>query len=248
MFDDEYESESFDEGEVFANTLVGICQGWRKAMPSPFPGMDPYLEAHWGDVHSSLVIYARNELQKVLPGDLRARVEQRVVVTGLSRPRSLYPDVRVIETQRKSHRPASGLTGNAIAEPVVIELPDEAETQTFVEIRQVSPEARLVTVLEVLSPSNKKAGDAQEQYLRKQLEFLQAGITLVEIDLLREGEWVVALPQKFYWPRPQTLCGRTTGARVRRSICRNQIPATTNTGWIGECTLGSTPVQPASAT
>ena len=36
-------------------------------MPSPFPGMDPYLEQHWGDVHTSLVIYARNQLQKVLP-------------------------------------------------------------------------------------------------------------------------------------------------------------------------------------
>ena len=52
----------------------------------------------------------------------------------------------------------------------------------------------MVTVLEVLSPSNKKSGDAQEQYLRKQLEFLQAGISLVEIDLLREGDWIVALP------------------------------------------------------
>ena len=48
-------------------------------MPSPFPGMDPYLEQHWGDVHSSLVIYARNQLQKVLPRDLRARVEEHLL-------------------------------------------------------------------------------------------------------------------------------------------------------------------------
>jgi hypothetical protein len=156
--------------------------------------MDPYLEQHWGDVHSSLVIYARNQLQKVLPNDLRARVEERVVVSGLGRPRSLYPDVRVIETERTSRRPTKGAAGVAVAEPVVIDLPDEPETQTFVEIRQVAGDLRVVTVLEVLSPSNKKSGDAQEQYLRKQLEFLQAGISLVEIDLLREGDWIVALP------------------------------------------------------
>src|SRR5205085_1707956 len=83
-------------------------------MPSPFPGMDPYLEQHWGDVHSSLVIYARNQLQKVLPKDLRARVEERVVVTGLGRPRSFFPDVRVIETERTARRPLSGAADVAV--------------------------------------------------------------------------------------------------------------------------------------
>ena len=163
-------------------------------MPSPFPGMDPYLEQHWGDVHTSLVIYARNQLQKVLPKDLRARVEERVVITGLGRPRSVYTDVRVIETKRKSRRPAKAAARVAVAEPLVIDLPDEPETQTFVEIRDLSADSRVVTVLEVLSPSNKKPGDAQEQYLRNQLECLHAGVSLVEIDLLREGDWIVSLP------------------------------------------------------
>ncbi|MFL5339567.1 MAG: DUF4058 family protein [Gemmataceae bacterium] len=49
-------------------------------MPSPFPGMDPYLESHWRDVHASLIIYARDALRRVLPSSLRARVEERVVV------------------------------------------------------------------------------------------------------------------------------------------------------------------------
>src|SRR4051812_17738104 len=128
-------------------------------MPSPFPGMDPYLEKHWGDVHSSLVIYARNQLQRVLPKDLRSRVEERVVIAGLGRSRSVYPDVRVIETERKSHRPARGAARVAVTEPLVIELPDEPETQTFVEVRDLSADSRVVTVVEVLSPSNKRAGD-----------------------------------------------------------------------------------------
>jgi hypothetical protein len=163
-------------------------------MPSPFPGMDPYLEQHWGDVHTSLVTYARDQLQKFLPRDLRARVEERVVVSGWNRPRSLFPDVRVIETGRISQRPGKGEAGVAVAQPLVIELADEPETQRFVEIRDVSSGSRLVTVLEVLSPSNKRPGDGQEQYLRKQQELRQAGVSLVEIDFLRDGDWVVAVP------------------------------------------------------
>jgi hypothetical protein len=49
-------------------------------MASPFPGMDPYLEQHWGDVHHRFITYASDHLAKVLPGDLRARVEERVFV------------------------------------------------------------------------------------------------------------------------------------------------------------------------
>ena len=47
-------------------------------MKSPFPGMDPYLEAHWGDIHQRIVLYAADQLQGQLPSDLRARVEERV--------------------------------------------------------------------------------------------------------------------------------------------------------------------------
>lgn len=173
-------------------------------MPSPFPGMDPYLEQHCGDVHSSLVIYARNQLQKVLPKDLRARVEERVVIAGLGRTRSAYPDVRVIENRRRSGRPTSGTARAVVAEPVVIDLPDEPETQTFVEIRDTTTDGRVVTVLEVLSASNKRPGDSQEQYLRKQVELLQGGVSLVEIDLLRQGDWIVAVPREALEPRLQT--------------------------------------------
>lgn len=67
-------------------------------MPSPFPGMDPYLEAHWRDVHAGLIIYSRDALQGVLPGSLRARVEERVLLETphgfTSHPR--FPDVRIV--------------------------------------------------------------------------------------------------------------------------------------------------------
>jgi hypothetical protein len=171
-----------------------MSQPAEQIMPSPFPGMDPYLERHWGDVHTRLVTYASDHLQKLLPRGLRARVEERVVVAEWDRPRSLYPDVRVIEGGRVSRRPGKGGSSTAVAQPLVIEFADEPETQRFVEIREVSSDSQLVTVLEVPSPTNKTSGDGQEQYLRKQQELRQAGVNLVEIDLIRGGDWVVAMP------------------------------------------------------
>ena len=74
-----------------------------KSMPSPFPGMDPYLEAHWGDIHQRLVIYASDELQSHLPSDLRARVEERVFVHYEEELlRVIVPDVRIRERVRST--------------------------------------------------------------------------------------------------------------------------------------------------
>src|SRR5207247_9563391 len=74
-----------------------------RPMASPFPGMDPYLEAHWRDVHARLVVYACDALQGVLPTALRARVEESVLLetpTGIG-DHPLYPDVRVFEYTSK---------------------------------------------------------------------------------------------------------------------------------------------------
>src|SRR5439155_5717244 len=91
----------------FSGKLV-VIMGRRKEggrMASPFPGMDPYLERSWGDVHQALIIYAREQLQPRLPGDLRARVEERVFVASADEPRKdMYPDVRVIEARRPKRK------------------------------------------------------------------------------------------------------------------------------------------------
>ena len=50
-------------------------------MKSPFPGMDPYLERHWGDLHQCMLTDLCDRLQSVLPGDLRARMQERVYIT-----------------------------------------------------------------------------------------------------------------------------------------------------------------------
>src|SRR4030081_1802532 len=104
-------------------------------MASPFPGMDPYLEQFWGDVHASLIIYARDQLRRALPGDLRARVEERVVVeTPLGRERDRYPDLRVVERGHRKRAAAPRKGGVAVAEPLVIHLPDDSITEGYIEI------------------------------------------------------------------------------------------------------------------
>ena len=49
-------------------------------MSSPFPGMDPYLESHWRDVHTRMMTYLCDQIQDQLPPNLVARVEQSVSV------------------------------------------------------------------------------------------------------------------------------------------------------------------------
>src|SRR5438094_10612158 len=102
-------------------------------MPSPFPGMDPYLEAHWRDVHARLIIYASDALQGVLPPSLRARVEETVL---LETPKGigdhpLFPDVRVVEYTSRRGLQTRAEAGTAVAEPLLIDTEPEAVTETY---------------------------------------------------------------------------------------------------------------------
>jgi Protein of unknown function (DUF4058) len=165
-------------------------------MASPFPGMDPYLEQFWGDIHHTLITYARDQLQGVLPGDLRARVEERVFVESpQGKDRSVYPDIRVVERGRRKVVGPAAPGGVAVAEPLRIRLPDEPVTQGFIEIIDRTTGRRVVTVIEVLSPSNKLPGPGRKLDERKQQECQEGGVNLVEIDLLRAGPWALAVPE-----------------------------------------------------
>ena len=77
-------------------------------MKSPFPGMDPYLERHWGDVHQRIVTYTCDWLQSRLPDDLRARMQERVYIEIPDvRRGEYYPDVRVVERSGASSTASS---------------------------------------------------------------------------------------------------------------------------------------------
>jgi hypothetical protein len=163
-------------------------------MPSPFPGMDPYLERHWGDVHHRFITYASDQLQAALPKPLVARVEERVFVESApATRRHVVPDVRIVERRRGKRNGTRTNGAVTVAEPLIIAL-DEPVTQGFIEIRDAASGNRVVTVVEVLSLANKVPGLGQTLYRQKQQELLEGRVSLVEIDLLRAGERLLPFP------------------------------------------------------
>jgi hypothetical protein len=162
--------------------------------------MDPYLEQHWGDIHASLVVYARNQLNAQLPDDLQARVEESSAVAIDERPaRTVYPDVRVVEEPDQPwavhESVACAVATVTVAEPYVLQLEDEPRTKRHLKIVDLTEGGRVVTAIEILSPANKVGLDGRAAYRRKQREYLDANVNLVEIDLVREGDFVLAAPE-----------------------------------------------------
>lgn len=127
-------------------------------MPSPFSGMDPYLEAPgiWPDFRSGLVARLRADLNRVLPAPYYARLETRSVA-------------------------------NMAAS-------DGDTRHSFLEIRDPSRGHQLVTLIEIVSPSNKRPGADRRAYLQKQREVLDSNANLIELDLLRSGDRLLPYP------------------------------------------------------
>lgn len=172
-----------------------------------FPGMDPYLEDPllWPGFHNALVVYIRDQLQPQLRPRYIAAVEDRVFLEET--PRAIIPDVWVRE--RPNFATESGgdvamLAATAVAtdeseldadEELLISLSELDEHESYIEILDRQSGQRVVTIIEVLSPSNKTFGRGRESYKAKQREVLGSTAHLVEIDLLRDGEHTVAVPQ-----------------------------------------------------
>jgi Protein of unknown function (DUF4058) len=160
-------------------------------MASPFPGMDPYLERFWSDVHARLVTYACDQLQERLPPDLIARMQEWIYVETPEGPgRSMHPDVSVVERGRGQTGMATALNGIAVAEPeIVVVSSDEPITETYLEIVAARSGHRVIAGIEFLSPTNKTPGPGQD--LQKEKELRQARVNLVEIDLVRSGRRIL---------------------------------------------------------
>jgi hypothetical protein len=194
--------------------------------------MDPYLESHWGDVHQALIMYSRDQLQDRLPAGLRARVGERVFVESTNgNGRNIYPDIHVVEHRLPPTSLPMPETGLAVAEPLVINLPDEPVTESYIEIIDLGSGNQVITVIEVLSPSNKLPGPGHKLYQQKQQELLQSRVSLVEIDLQRSGQWVLAVPRNCippFYRTPYQVCVRRgwqrTTFEVYRAPLRERLP------------------------
>jgi hypothetical protein len=139
-------------------------------------------------------------LQEQLPGGLRARLQERVFVeTPIHRLREIAPDVRIVEHPRlpgirKSSSPTAG--GAAIAEPFRVAVTSDPVVEGTLEIVDTRAGSKLVTAIELLSLANKRRGAGMDKYRQKQEEVVAADANLVEIDLLRGGDWVLLCPRE----------------------------------------------------
>ena len=179
-------------------------------MKSPFPGMDPLIEASglWGDFHDNLIADLARELAERVPDRYLVRLNARsylVIGSEEARKVPMLPDVSIKRAQNREEGPEklhSGLKSGGttmVQSPAVMYAPLEIEEhETFIEIYDTFPERRLVTGIEVLSPSNKRPSTAGwDEYWRKRRAFLNGTANFVEIDLLRGG---TRMPMQGAWP------------------------------------------------
>lgn len=185
---------------------------------SPFPGMDPFLEMHWRSVHHRLITYLGDQLQSLLPSSFRVEVEERVFVSGESDAnRTIAPDVYV--TQRSSSQPELASGTSLATAPIVIEIVDEPITEGYLEIVDMASGEKVISAIELLSPTNKTAGDGNELYVRKQREYRLGKVNQIEIDLTRAGDRGLVFPMSYV---PETHRA-TYLACVRRAAAPSKI-------------------------
>jgi hypothetical protein len=156
--------------------------------------MDPYLERRgiWEQVHTDLIVSIRRFLTPLLRPRYHVGIEERTYLAVLppDEPGAGIPDVVITSPQRYTDdAPMGSAPATSMpAQPLVAELPMPEEVQErYLEIRTV-PDQQVITVIEILSPSNKLSREGRERYESKRLKVLGSRTHLVEIDLLRSGQ------------------------------------------------------------
>jgi hypothetical protein len=175
--------------------------------------MDPYLEspAIWPDFHDGLAGEMRAALNGLLPPPYYARLQMRPEIGILDsgeRRRRVVPDVAVVRSDVRADSSQVALlseprTDVSACSEVAADV--EPIEHHFVEIRDAANDHRLVTLIEIVSPSHKRPGPDREAYLQKQREVLASDANLVEIDLLRDGMRLLPGPGLLEWIQQQPL-------------------------------------------
>lgn len=174
----------------------------------PFPGMDPYLEAPdiWPDFHDRIATTISSMLNALLPERYYARLEKRAelgIVMQSSARKRIIPDISVIRHQMREAPVAYAAAPVAVIEfprqeatpAVEFRVPADPVLHRFVEIRDSQRGHKLVTLIEIVSPSNKLPGPDRRAYESKQMEILSSDANLIEIDLLRGGQRLLPYPE-----------------------------------------------------
>jgi hypothetical protein len=163
----------------------------RSAMPSPFPGMNPYLERSntWADFHDAYLVELRNALIRQVRPNYIVKIEEYVYLHDVgddaeNRERVGRPDVGVIANRDTNIKSSSAL----LEGPTAVETPPNIELDrvSYLEVRD-RDNRTLITAIELLSPSKKSNREDRIQHQFKWRRLLASSANLVEIDLLRVG-------------------------------------------------------------
>jgi hypothetical protein len=160
-------------------------------MASPFPGMDPYLEGFlWPDVHNALA----SKLRQMLAPRVRPRYVVRLAIYVVEdmAPEGeigiMYPDVEILGAGQSAHPETVTIVGTPLAVSPAIMVPVLPAIEVRVPVIEIRDAVanHLVTAIEILSPVNKRE-PGLGIYRQKRRQLIQAGVHLVEIDLIRRG-------------------------------------------------------------
>ena len=160
-------------------------------MPSPFPGMDPFIEGQrWQDFHTTFITILREMLMPQVRPRYVVEVKEYVYLAREEQDpdRLIEPDLAIVDTADAWTAEPAGSGGTALAvQPVVHTVPvPQRFRQAYLTIRDREFQ-EVVTVIEVLSPWNKTPGDGRTEYLVKRTNVFLTPAHLVELDLLRGG-------------------------------------------------------------
>lgn len=157
-------------------------------MPSPFPGMNPFLEQDevWHDFHERFIPLAAEILgSQVRPGYI-VKLDEHVYIHELPHEQRALLGRADVSVARGSSPQSAATAGAVLEAPAIgrIAAAIDVERHSYIEIRDRA-RREMVAVIELLSPANKRPGPDREQYLGKRRQLLASPVHLVEIDLLR---------------------------------------------------------------
>jgi Protein of unknown function (DUF4058) len=159
-------------------------------MPSPFPGMNPYIEraSVWHDFHERWIPLAAELIGAQVMPRYFVLIDEHMYIHELSaEERRFIGRGDILLPALAPAGTGASAAGLVLDSPVEVGLPAfDTETLSFLEIRD-RDNNELVTVMELLSPSNKYVSPDREQYLAKARHIQRSWVHFVEIDLLRGG-------------------------------------------------------------
>lgn len=157
-------------------------------MQNPFPGMNPYLEQPelWHQVHNRLIVAIADELTPQIVPSYRVSIEERIYTTVADNLLVGVGDISV--SPRDVAQLAIAKPTSTLPQPTKVAVPvPEEVTERYLEVRSTKTNA-VITVIEILSPKNKRSGGGREAYESKRQKILASTTNFIEIDLLRGGE------------------------------------------------------------